>query len=49
MQSINPSESVVDLAKLIVVNYVQSPKVDNQDSERRDHGCYGTSLRAIVA
>ena len=30
MQSINPTETVADLAKLIIVNHVQLPRIDDQ-------------------
>ena len=33
MQSINPTESIADLAKMIVVNYVWLPKIDDEDAE----------------
>ena len=40
MQSINPTESVTDLAKMIVVNYVRLPRIDDQDTEKCDDGVY---------
>ena len=40
MQSINPTESVTELAKMIVVNYVRLPKIDDEDTEKCDDGVY---------
>ncbi len=36
MQSINPTETVADLAKLIVVNYVRLPRIDDHATEKCD-------------
>ena len=38
MQSINPTEFVTDVAKMIVVNYVPLPRIDNQNTEICDDG-----------
>lgn len=40
IQSINPTETVADLAKLIVVNYVHLPRIDDQATERCDDGVH---------
>ena len=40
MQSINPTESVAELAKMIVVNYIRLPRIDDQDNEKCDDGVY---------
>ena len=40
MQSINPTELVTDLAKMIIANYVRLPKIDDEDTGKCDDGVY---------
>ena len=49
LQSINPTETVTDLAKLIVVDYVRLPGSDDQDTEKCDDRVhlYATELLSL--
>lgn len=40
MQSINPTETIANLAKFIVVNCVCLPRIDDQATERYDDGVH---------
>ena len=40
MQSMNPTDSVAELAKMIVANYIRLPRIDDEENEKCDDGVY---------